>query len=307
MANEIYSYKAYSSLRELVRSAEALLTKHPCLRENGSKSGYDGWTNSLRFKMGNLRTKLSKAGIKDVAVNAGKRSRSNPEVAPSRANVKRPRRGEVNFLPNLPQGHTEESLGAQRLEMVEKSKKKDRDMIMINRYMQSTFALRRDETVKFEPPIAEFKERWPALFAEAQEMDNISAARTAALAGLPLYLREDSSEVFRICKEDELEIFHGGTVALVSVVDEDEDERLAAGVTVRLLYVSIILEDQVVMSVRSWPDALVVLYGLIYALHLSYPKTLKCFFEFIQLLLINLEDGSKQLPPKPQSLKNALE
>lgn len=107
-------------------------------------------------------------------------------------------------------------------------------------------------------------------------------------------------------QEDELENLQGGSVALVSVVDEG-DEHLAAGVPFRLHYVSIVLEDQVVMSVRSWPDALVVLYGLIYALHLSYPKTLKHFFEFIQLLLLNLEDGSKQLPPKLMSLKNALE
>lgn len=168
MASEIYSYKAYPNFRELGTAAEALVTKHPCLRETGSNSGYGGWTNSLRFKMGNLRTKLSKAGIKDVAVNSGKRSRSNPEASPSRANIKRPRRGEVNFLPNLPQGHTEESLEAQRLAMVEECKKTDRDMSLINRSMQSTFALRRDEMVKTEPPIADLKERWPALFTEAQ-------------------------------------------------------------------------------------------------------------------------------------------
>ncbi|KAA8578613.1 hypothetical protein FQN60_006092 [Etheostoma spectabile] len=43
--------------------------------------------------MGNYRTKLTKlsrAGIKDVAVNAGKRSRTYPEGGASRANIKNP-------------------------------------------------------------------------------------------------------------------------------------------------------------------------------------------------------------------------
>ena len=47
--------------------------------------------NSLRFKMGNYRTKVSRAGIKDVVVNTGKRSRTNPEGAASRATIKRPK------------------------------------------------------------------------------------------------------------------------------------------------------------------------------------------------------------------------
>lgn len=110
MAAEIYKHKAYPSTKQIGLAAEALVSKHPCLRENGSKRGYEGWQNSLRFKMGNYRTKLSRAGIKDVAVNAGKRSRTNPEGAASRSNIKRPRRGEVNFLPNYPHGQTRETL-----------------------------------------------------------------------------------------------------------------------------------------------------------------------------------------------------
>ncbi|CAM4572367.1 unnamed protein product [Leuciscus chuanchicus] len=155
------------------------------------------------------------AGIKDVAVNAGKRRKTYPEGAASRANIKRPRRGEINFMPNYPQGETKDTLENQRLEMVEQFKK----------------------TLL---PFAELKDRWPALFCEAQlysefhritnqnlpysfyaaldkytphrlklykkrktgsfgekmedvlrayeeqDKNNITAARTAALAGLPL-------------------------------------------------------------------------------------------------------------------------
>ncbi|XP_031150549.1 uncharacterized protein LOC116046346 isoform X2 [Sander lucioperca] len=306
--------------------------------------------------MGNYRTKLSRAGIKDVAVNAGKRSRTYPEGVASGANIKRPRRGEINFLPNYPQGETKDTLENQRLEMLEQFKKTviDRDMIMIHQHMQRTFALRREEIVNSAPPIAELKDRWPALFCEAQlysefhritnqnlpysffaaldkytpqllklykkrkngsfgekmqdvlmayeDKNNITAARTAALAGLPLYLKEDSSEVFKTCK-DELEANQDGAVALVAVVNEEE---VPAGVPFETHHVSIVLEDQVVMSHRSWTDSLVVLFGLIYAVHLSYPEKLSGFFEFIQVVLLNL-DGRKQLKPKLQALRNELE
>ncbi|KAJ8351759.1 hypothetical protein SKAU_G00232350 [Synaphobranchus kaupii] len=216
--------------------------------------------------MGNYRTKLSRAGIKDVAVNAGKRSSSNPEGASPRANIKRPRRGEVQFLPNYPRGENKETLETRRMEMLEEFKKTpaDRDMVLVHQHMQRTFPLRREEIVTLAPPIAELKERWPALFSEAQlygefhritnqslqysffaaldkntpqllelykerktgafgkkmadlmmaydeqDKNDISATRTAALAGLPLYLKEDSSVIFKSCKEEEFEAFQEG-------------------------------------------------------------------------------------------------
>ena len=93
-------------------------------------------------------------------------------------------------------------------------------------------------------------------------------------------------------------------MALVAVVAEDEG---LTGVPFDMQHVSIILEGQVVMSTRAWTDSLVVLFGLIYALHLSYPEKLSGFFEFIQVVLINLDEGRKQLKPKLQALRNELE
>lgn len=175
MAAEMYRHKAYPSSKQIDKAAEALVNKHPCLKENGSRTGYEGWKNSLRFKMGNYRTKLSRAGMKDVAVNAGKRSRTNPKGAASRTNIKRPKRGEVNFLPNYPFGETKDTLETMRLEIVEEFKKtsSERDMLLIHQYMQRTFALRREEIVNSAPPIAELKDRWPAIFCEAQVSKNL--------------------------------------------------------------------------------------------------------------------------------------
>uniref|UniRef100_A0A3B5A7P0 PB1 domain-containing protein n=1 Tax=Stegastes partitus TaxID=144197 RepID=A0A3B5A7P0_9TELE len=340
MAAKMYKFKAYPSTQQISLAAEALVSKHPCLKEIGSKRGYEGWQNSLRFKMGNYRNKLSRAGIKDVAVNAGKRSRTNPEGAASRASIKRPRRGEINFLPNYPNGETKETLETQRLVMVEQFKRTsaDRDMILIHQNMQRTFAFRREEIVHSAPPIAELKDRWPALFCEAQlysefhritnqnlpfnffaaldkytpqllklykkrktssfDKKDISAARTAALAGLLLYLKEDSSEVFRTCK-----VFVCSSFPM-------KFTSQCVGIPLHTFlkcHVMIVLEDQVVMSHRSWTDALVILFGLVYALHLSYPDKLSGFFEFIQVVLLDLDDGRKQLKPKLQALRNELE
>ncbi|KAI7800928.1 hypothetical protein IRJ41_015690, partial [Triplophysa rosa] len=47
------------------------------------------------------------------------------------------------------------------------------------------------------------------LMAYEEQDKNITAARTAALAGQPLYLKEDSTEVFKTCKQYEPSL-HGG-------------------------------------------------------------------------------------------------
>lgn len=105
-----------------------------------------------------------------------------------------------------------------------------------------------------------------------------------------------------IISQGEIE-FYEATIALVADVDEEE---VPGGVPFSPRQVFIELEDQVVMTHHSWTDALVCLFGLIYALHLSYPKKYTGFFEFIQVVLLKLDDERKQLKPKLQTLKNEL-
>lgn len=104
LASTLYGFKAYPNDKEMATTAEALVTKHPCLKEAGSETGWNGWKNSIKFKMGNFRNKMRRAGCQAVTANAGRRSRSNPQNEPSHSNIKRPKRAEVNFLPNFPQG-----------------------------------------------------------------------------------------------------------------------------------------------------------------------------------------------------------
>ncbi|XP_045073884.1 uncharacterized protein LOC123486584 [Coregonus clupeaformis] len=78
IAKAVHSFKAYPSGGEMGKAADVLVTKQPCLKEAGSRSGWCAWMTSLKFKMGNYRTKLSRAGVPEVSLNAGKRSRNNP-------------------------------------------------------------------------------------------------------------------------------------------------------------------------------------------------------------------------------------
>ena len=69
--------------------------------------------------------------------------------------------------------------------------------------------------------------------------------------------------------------------------------------------IAIILEGNVVMDdIPTYPQAMCLLFGLIYALHLDYPKGMKNTFEFVQKIMLNI--GEQKLSPKLQSLKNAL-
>ncbi|KAJ8287164.1 hypothetical protein GJAV_G00048360 [Gymnothorax javanicus] len=113
--------------------------------------------------MGNFRTKLRRAGCTDVAVNGGKRKDQTPQRS-----VKRPKRFEINFLPNFPDGEDETSLESKRKELQEEMKKRRPIAALISKNMDSTFAMRRKEFVNLEPPVKDAMARWPALFTESQ-------------------------------------------------------------------------------------------------------------------------------------------
>lgn len=119
LAESIFAFKAYPDDKDYEQVASALVKQHPCLLESGSRSGWGGWKNSLKFKMGNFRTKMRKLGVPDVSVNAGKRGANNPEGEPSRKNIKKPKKCELNFLPSYPEGHDDASLKNARKELEE--------------------------------------------------------------------------------------------------------------------------------------------------------------------------------------------
>lgn len=103
-----------------------------------------------------------------MMINGGKRSKHNPEGPSSSKNIKQPRRGEANYLPNLPDRHDESSLENARKVVIEETKKKRPNASLVSRIMEETFSLRRREIVTQEPAVQSMMERWPALFTERQ-------------------------------------------------------------------------------------------------------------------------------------------
>lgn len=89
-------------------------------------------------------------------------------------------------------------------------------------------------------------------------------------------------------------------MGLLSVISEKE--------TTAVYYhpdrISVIIEGDIVVSLSRLSTAFVVLFGFMYALHLSYPKVLTNTFDFTQKVLLGLESG--KLSPRLQTLKNEL-
>lgn len=165
IAKAVFEVKAYPEPFQIETVASALITKHPCLQEPSGETGYDGWKSSIKYKIGYYRSKLREAGCAEVSIN---RKRSSNEDDGAGSSLKRPKRGEMNHVPDHPDDHTDDSLEDQRLAMVEELKKRNRNVALIKQQMELTFSLRRKEIVEVQPMVSEVRERWPALFSQSQ-------------------------------------------------------------------------------------------------------------------------------------------
>ncbi|XP_053296317.1 sterile alpha motif domain-containing protein 3 [Pleuronectes platessa] len=349
LAETMYAFKAYPTKREFEDVAKALVLTHPCLKESGSSSCYDGWKNCLKFKMGNYRTKMRQLGRLDVTVNGGKRGRYSTDRDPPNKGIKKPRKGEINFLPEYPEGKDDHILEEARQVLVTEMMKTKQNASLVMKEMDVTFALRRKEVVKNKPPIDQMLQRWPALFTESQvfcefnrvvgkglrenffdALDRFSPSlmdlfrkkrgltgqiltdllhktkvnepthiRCLILRGLPIILGDDPSAFFRNCSDVNENGLYSQTAVGILCMDEENSTQLNPS------KVGIILEGSVVMEdLANLPQAFCLLFGLIYALHLDYPKYMKNTFIFVQQVMLDL--GRSELTPKIQTLKNQL-
>uniref|UniRef100_A0A1A8NYI1 Si:ch211-193k19.2 n=1 Tax=Nothobranchius rachovii TaxID=451742 RepID=A0A1A8NYI1_9TELE len=123
--------------------------------------------------------------------------------------------------------------------------------------------------------------------------DDIDIKREHALKSLVIYFNEDPHLLFK-----------------EYLTSSTEDERLrSTAATVMGIYtirrmpedVGVVIEGTVMNNLGSVIMAFIVLFGLIYALDLSYPNDLKYTFEFCQKILMNL-DGLR-LSTKMQQMK----
>lgn len=94
------------------------------------------------------------------------------------------------------------------------------------------------------------------------------------------------------------------TVGVLTVI-EDAQQQGPNAVHPQPISIAIILEGGIVMdNVRDFPQAVCLLFGFMYALHLNYPKCMENTFKFIQAVMLGL--SNKTLPPKLITLQNKL-
>ncbi|KAK0131259.1 Sterile alpha motif domain-containing protein 3 [Merluccius polli] len=165
LSQAMFKYTAYPTGLQIAAVADALVKKHPCLRDASSFSGSYSWHYSLKYKMGNYRSKLRNLEIPEVTCNALKQK--HPSDRKPAKNIKKAKKAEVNYLPPYPVNETEESLEQERKELLTETKKKN-NARAVSEKMAQTFPYRRHEVVNLCPGVREFMERWPALFETSQ-------------------------------------------------------------------------------------------------------------------------------------------
>ncbi|XP_049341258.1 uncharacterized protein LOC111194762 isoform X2 [Astyanax mexicanus] len=320
LAEEIVKYKLYPTDSDFEEVAKALIKKHPCLKEQGSVTGCSGWKVSLKYKLGNYRTKLRNVGCMEVTVNSLKhkpQGKSSPAYG-----VKKPRRAEVNYCPSFPSGETAESLERVRVTLLSEGKKKNNDQTL-KVLMDKTFALRRHEVIHESPLIADFKTRWPALFRTTEV-----SAEFERITTVPLLSRFFSKLDRHSAKLLKVFAKRGGVqgrkimqhvTAMAQVSDVAAIQQGIDG-TVLGIYatrvegaevmdhpadVGVVIEGVVVLEdLASVSLAIALLFGLIYAFNLSYPPKFRYTFEVIQKLFLELD--ANKLSHKVQALKTKL-
>lgn len=118
---------------------KALVSKHSCLSEQGSLTGYVGWKASLANKLAMDCTQLRKLGCTEETINSLK---NNPQgKASPAAAIKKPWRSEGNYYPPHPIGESDTSLERPRVELLGDVTRTNRQVI--RRKMEKTFSSRR--------------------------------------------------------------------------------------------------------------------------------------------------------------------
>lgn len=165
LSQSIFTYTAYPTSLQVASVAQTLVKKHPCLRDAGSSSGFYSWQYSIKYKMGNFRSKLRNIGVPEVTCNSLKCK--HPSDRKPAKNIKKAKKAEVNYLPPYPADETEDSLEQERRELLTETKKKG-NARAVKEKMARTFALRRHEVVNLCPSVVDFKDRWPGLFETSE-------------------------------------------------------------------------------------------------------------------------------------------
>lgn len=138
VAQEMFALKAYPDKSEIESVASELVWQIPMPQGAGSGTGYEGWTTSIRYKLGNYRAKVWQAGYHEVSVNRKRKYSEDPDEGCF--SLKKTKRSEVNHLSDHPENFNDNTLEDESWFLLDETKKKWREM-------ELTFSLRRKEII----------------------------------------------------------------------------------------------------------------------------------------------------------------
>lgn len=106
------------------------------------------------------------------------------------------------------------------------------------------------------------------------------------------------------CVSQDTEALGPHTKAMKMGILEVTDSSTNSGPYPTVVNVAVVLEEEVVMdNLGDFTNALMMLFGLLYAVNMEYPKDLRYTFEAVQKIILNL---GKECTARIQSLKNKL-
>nr|XP_040052875.1 uncharacterized protein LOC120831491 isoform X3 [Gasterosteus aculeatus aculeatus] len=215
-------------------------------------------------------------------------------------------------------------------DLVDEMQKRTPNGPLVKQKMDQTFALRRKEVVESEPAIStmvfmEFSRIvGKNLKTEFYESIDRHSPRLLELFGskrgnvgqtnktteptecqrASYHPGDNPTDLFKAGFEsDDEDSFCDPDIGILLI--EREGAVLTSSQHLSPASLEIIIEGEVVMdNIQDLPKAMCILFGLMYALHLNYPKTMKLTFQFIQQVLLLLVHTD--LKPKLQTLKNQL-
>uniref|UniRef100_A0A3B5A6G2 Uncharacterized protein n=1 Tax=Stegastes partitus TaxID=144197 RepID=A0A3B5A6G2_9TELE len=217
---------------------------------------------------------------------------------------------DVNFLPNFPPGEDPSSL--EQLSSVDLGSLTFCFSRIVGKNLKQEFY---ESTDRHSPCLLEIfrckRGNVGQLLTQISQQTNVGFAKTSlchsiscVLRGLPVILGDNPTNFFKAGFEsDDDDSYRDLDIGILLI--EREGAVLTSSQHLSPALLKIIIEGEVVMgNIQDLPKAMCLLFGLTYALHLNYPKTMKLTFQFIQQVVLSL--GHTDLKPKLQTLKNQL-
>ncbi|CAI5697346.1 unnamed protein product [Oreochromis niloticus] len=266
LAQEMFAIKAYPDKNEITSVAQELVSKHPCLKEPGNGTGYDGWATSIKFKLGNYRSKLSQAGCSEVAVNRKRRGEED-DSGSNRFSLKKPKREFSRIT-------TKDLMGT--------------FMTALNTYSLRLIKLYRVRKAAFRNDMDSLLQKF-----DEQVSNIVQHRRTISLEGLPIFVRDDETKLFLTCLDtDPVErVTRGVTVGILTVLEDYMGPNSQSTV----INTAIVLEEDIILDdLPDLPTAFAYLFGLLYGLNMEFPKELKYTFEAVQHIFMELTSTCSQ-------------